>query len=361
MDQTNSSIGSSSESTEIRIKTGFSMSIQSAGVKRLEKSSAFVSEKTKKRRVNVDNRDEEFDHQEQTSKRHVCVAAVKYAPTTAHDIISVRSLTGTKEDEDVRDLEKKDIHDEIKPPQDEDQKLRQLALNELMKASDPEDLTENSQNLLVLPQKENSYTQETKVKADDAESFRQLIENHPDEKKIDYGRVPIQEFGAALLRGMGWKPGMSIGKNQSNKAVKLYEPQHRPALLGLGASVLPTSKTQERRSKYTNGEMNQKLEVEQTNTRSSSDPDQKSKSSTGEKSNRSRRRRSSSRDRTSSGSHRSISTKSYSDYRGKKSSSKSASKIDKSESSSRSRRHQSDSHDRSSSSRSAKYYSDYNR
>ncbi|CAG8491276.1 7693_t:CDS:2 [Ambispora leptoticha] len=328
MDQTNSSIGSSSESTEIHKKTLFSMSFQSAGVKRLEKSGTFVSEKIKKRRVNVDIRNDELEHQEQISKRHVCAAAVKYAPTTARGIISVRSLTGTvfptlfsphiyssqetstlvipplsipdwheririlaaqrqnksnqekqpevnqpestqstvsyglslingkkdirvEDEEDVLDLEEKANHVEIKlsppPPQDEDQKLRQLALNELMKAPDFEDLTEDSQNILVLPQKENNYTQETKVNADDAESFRRLIKDHPDEDKIDYGRVPIQEFGAALLRGMGWKPGMNIGKNQSNKAVKLYEPQHRPALLGLGASVLPTSKTQERR------------------------------------------------------------------------------------------------------------------
>lgn len=31
----------------------------------------------------------------------------------------------------------------------------------------------------------------------------------------DYENVPIADFGLACLRGMGWKEGMSIGKNQS--------------------------------------------------------------------------------------------------------------------------------------------------
>lgn len=29
----------------------------------------------------------------------------------------------------------------------------------------------------------------------------------------DYERVPIEQFGAALLRGMGWEKGKPVGKN----------------------------------------------------------------------------------------------------------------------------------------------------
>lgn len=50
----------------------------------------------------------------------------------------------------------------------------------------------------------------------------------------DYTAVPVEEFGAALLRGMGWKDGESIGGKPAPKAEDL---QRRPALLGIGAKA----------------------------------------------------------------------------------------------------------------------------
>lgn len=32
----------------------------------------------------------------------------------------------------------------------------------------------------------------------------------------DYENVPISDYGMAMLRGMGWKEGMVIGKNQNS-------------------------------------------------------------------------------------------------------------------------------------------------
>jgi hypothetical protein len=32
----------------------------------------------------------------------------------------------------------------------------------------------------------------------------------------DYERIPVEEFGAALLRGMGWKEGQAIGRNKKH-------------------------------------------------------------------------------------------------------------------------------------------------
>lgn len=49
----------------------------------------------------------------------------------------------------------------------------------------------------------------------------------------DYERVPVQEFGLAMLRGMGWKPEASDGK----KFVAPIEVVIRPKGLGLGAEV----------------------------------------------------------------------------------------------------------------------------
>ena len=59
----------------------------------------------------------------------------------------------------------------------------------------------------------------------------------PEESTLeDYEAVPIEAFGAAMLRGMGWKSGDPIGG--INKAVTpVFEPQLRPRGLGLGADV----------------------------------------------------------------------------------------------------------------------------
>lgn len=51
---------------------------------------------------------------------------------------------------------------------------------------------------LVLEGQEN-------IHADDVEAFQKNLEELPDEASLeDYEKVPVEEFGAALLRGMGW-------------------------------------------------------------------------------------------------------------------------------------------------------------
>ncbi|XP_052284574.1 G-patch domain and KOW motifs-containing protein-like [Dreissena polymorpha] len=56
----------------------------------------------------------------------------------------------------------------------------------------------------------------------------------PDEPAdTDYEEIPIEAFGLAMLKGMGWKEGEGIGRN--NKAVKPVEAVLRPKGMGLGA------------------------------------------------------------------------------------------------------------------------------
>lgn len=56
----------------------------------------------------------------------------------------------------------------------------------------------------------------------------------PDEPEdTDYDSIPIESFGMAMLKGMGWKQGQGIGKN--NKAVAPVEAVLRPKGMGLGA------------------------------------------------------------------------------------------------------------------------------
>ncbi|KAH9940315.1 DExH-box splicing factor binding site-domain-containing protein [Amylocystis lapponica] len=67
------------------------------------------------------------------------------------------------------------------------------------------------------------------------EAYRQDVEELPDEATLeDYERIPVSQFGAALLRGMGWKEGMSASKKNKG-LIEPWLPQARPALLGIGA------------------------------------------------------------------------------------------------------------------------------
>ncbi|KAK3718346.1 DNA primase large subunit Spp2 [Vermiconidia calcicola] len=68
------------------------------------------------------------------------------------------------------------------------------------------------------------------------EAFDRDYKTAPDQSTLeDYARVPVEEFGAALLRGMGWKDGEGIGLNRGRKVEKTKIPERRPALLGIGA------------------------------------------------------------------------------------------------------------------------------
>ncbi|XP_047350009.1 G-patch domain and KOW motifs-containing protein [Vespa velutina] len=56
----------------------------------------------------------------------------------------------------------------------------------------------------------------------------------------DYERIPIDAFGLAMLRGMGWQPGRGIGKNE--KVVSTVIPELRPKGMGLGADKVTLQK-----------------------------------------------------------------------------------------------------------------------
>lgn len=52
---------------------------------------------------------------------------------------------------------------------------------------------------------------------DETTAFRNDVKNRPDEATMeDYERVPVDQFGAALLRGLGWKEGEGVGRNRKN-------------------------------------------------------------------------------------------------------------------------------------------------
>jgi hypothetical protein len=97
----------------------------------------------------------------------------------------------------------------------EEQRLEKKALEALISGK-------STDNDLVIP----VQTEE--------EAFLNDLHNAPDAPTLEaYEATPIEGFGAALLRGMGWKDGEAIGKN--GVAAKPKEVKRRPALLGIGA------------------------------------------------------------------------------------------------------------------------------
>ncbi|USW57471.1 Putative G-patch domain, pre-mRNA-splicing factor Spp2 [Septoria linicola] len=70
------------------------------------------------------------------------------------------------------------------------------------------------------------------------DAFNHDVAEAPDMATLDdYARVPVEQFGAALLRGMGWKDGEGIGSQKGKKLAKDTGklPERRAALLGIGA------------------------------------------------------------------------------------------------------------------------------
>lgn len=81
---------------------------------------------------------------------------------------------------------------------------------------------------------------------DETSSFRTDVATRPDQASLEaYNAIPVEEFGAALLRGMGWKEGQSIGRGRydGNKtAAKAVVPERRPGFLGIGAKDISGGK-----------------------------------------------------------------------------------------------------------------------
>lgn len=69
--------------------------------------------------------------------------------------------------------------------------------------------------------------------------FRSDVASRPDPASLDdYARVPVEEFGLGMLRGMGWKEGEVVGKRKDQiRTARVVE--RRPALLGIGAKEVP--------------------------------------------------------------------------------------------------------------------------
>ena len=71
------------------------------------------------------------------------------------------------------------------------------------------------------------------------EAFKEDVEDLPEQASIEaYESMPIEDFGAAMLRGMGWKEGGGVGRNAKNGRADPVEFVPRMGRLGLGADIM---------------------------------------------------------------------------------------------------------------------------
>ncbi|KAF6253119.1 DExH-box splicing factor binding site-domain-containing protein [Scenedesmus sp. NREL 46B-D3] len=72
-------------------------------------------------------------------------------------------------------------------------------------------------------------------RGDEAQQLKDDLEVLPDEASVeDYEAMPVEAFGKALLRGLGWADGQGVGRKR--QLVEAKQTIRRPDRLGLGAN-----------------------------------------------------------------------------------------------------------------------------
>jgi len=141
-----------------------------------------------------------------------------------------QTITTTEEDESATTVTEETTTEKMEVVEDEDERARR-ALLASVSGEDNEDIS-----IDIIPIASNAY----KGPMDETEAYKEDLATRPESATLDdYERVPVSQFGAALLRGMGWKPGTAASRTRKGP-VEPYLPSSRPSLLGLGAKERPT-------------------------------------------------------------------------------------------------------------------------
>lgn len=107
----------------------------------------------------------------------------------------------------------------------------ELAIKALL--AEVEEKKTESNLVLPMPSDTNLRTNVRPLTED--ELYRRDILSLPDPATLEeYENVPVEEFGNALLRGMGWKEGEGIGKNKKEASIP-NKMIRRSQFLGIGA------------------------------------------------------------------------------------------------------------------------------
>lgn len=121
----------------------------------------------------------------------------------------------------------------------------EAALQALIRESKGE-AAEQRSNLIIKSQAEPDN--DTNMGYDETRSFRDDVSRRPEPASLAaYAAVPVEQFGAALLRGMGWKEGQPVGRGRYSSSSSSQQqdgslapriPERRPGYLGIGAKDL---------------------------------------------------------------------------------------------------------------------------
>lgn len=141
-----------------------------------------------------------------------------------------------EEDQPMADAKPIQAIEETKPLTDD-----QIAMQALMRDVTGE--VERRTDLVIESSKAGDEEEEEALgRYDETSSFRTDVASRPEPASLDqYNAIPVEEFGAALLRGMGWKDGQAIGRGNygssaaADRANKPRVPERRPGFLGIGA------------------------------------------------------------------------------------------------------------------------------
>lgn len=152
--------------------------------------------------------------------------AINSGPQLAGLVKTEKRMRMDVDDEEVKsEIVATTIETEVREETDDEKAMRAL----IASASGAD--AENELTIGAIPSALNEFTRP----ADEADAFRRDVVTRPDEATLDdYGRTPVEQFGEALLRGMGWKPGQAASRKRTGP-VEPYLPAARPALLGIGA------------------------------------------------------------------------------------------------------------------------------
>ncbi|KAI0246717.1 DExH-box splicing factor binding site-domain-containing protein [Lactifluus subvellereus] len=120
----------------------------------------------------------------------------------------------------------------VEDPSDLEDTEDQRAIHAILASANGDDDHERP-TVDIIPTTDGSSVRRVPTEDD---AFKQDVDELPSEATLeDYERMPVSQFGAALLRGMGWKPGEPASRNKKGGIVEPWLPPSRPALLGIGA------------------------------------------------------------------------------------------------------------------------------